>query len=339
MLIVNSKQLPVNAGKDHELYSYANEYKAGIRDLEVRFPSGQIQLKRNGYPRMNKSQDGTPTLPEIPSPVFIKLTCSVDDAIWSYCKGRPVIEANGLMSVREEENSEVLNGEVLHFDLKNKPDYVFYLMYKSGLLGSVYSVYEPEADKLRELETKNSRIKVTSLIWNDLPEDKLRMVCQAWGVKDSGKKNILLLKEEIENKVFAMESIKQKDTSNLMLKGIAEFIAETKADEITRPKAIIQHAVDEGRLVFNNSRFYFDGNEVCYVPPDRHDTRMEYIAAFLRNSDNKEKWDTILRALITQDYVNKMDKYGKRWLASQSGVALNQKEEDLTKALLEAFPL
>lgn len=339
-LIVNSKSLPNNASKEHELYEYVREYQQCVTDLKAKFPTGNIALRRNGYPKVNRSADGSINLPEVPAPIFIKLTSKPDSngAVWGYCKGRPLIHPNGLVDVPPNDNSEVIDSEVLNIPLRSKPDYAFYIMYKSGLLGSEYTVYDPEGDKLAELMEKNAKLKVQSLI-RDTEEEKLRMLSQAWGISKAGTKNILLLQEELENKVFSMEEERKKNPTNLMLKGVAEFIAESKNDEVSRPKAIIQMGFDDGRITFNGSqsKLYFDDTELCYIPSDRQTDKLAFLAQVLRNPDNSEKWMKVLRGLLSKDYIEKMDKYGKRWLAGQLGVPLNKKEEDLVKALLEQF--
>jgi len=340
MLIVNYKVLPNNPSKDHELYTYAKEYQEGVANLKAKFPTGYIQLKRNGYPKMNISPDpNMPSLPEIPPPIFIKLTkTDSNGTVWGYCKGRAKIEANGLASVPEEDNSEILDGEVLNIDLNGKPDYAFFIMNKTGLLRTEFTVYDPQGDKLKDLRDKNAKLKVQSSI-RDMTDEKLRMICQAWGITNAGTKDPLLLQEEIENLVFVTEDKKKKDPTDLMLRGVNEFLAEIKNDEVSRPKAIIQYGIDEKRITFNpaQSKYYFDEAEICYVPLNRHSTRQEFLAQVFRDPDNSEKWVSVLKALVTVDYINAMDKYGVRWLCIQLGIPVNAKEEDLRATLLEQF--
>jgi hypothetical protein len=339
MIIVNSKILDEST-TDSGLKEYAREYRDGVMNLKNKFPTGTIQLQRNGYPMMNVSLDpNMPSLPEIPPPIFIKLTKTVNGVTWGYCKGKPYIQANGLADVPETENAEKIDGEVISIDLRNRPDYAFFIMFKSGILGTHYHVFDPEGDKIRELEAKNAKLKVQYAIRETLTEEKLRMIASAWGVIGAEKKNLLIVQDELETKVFAMDEDKNKNRENLSLKGVSEFLAEIKNDEVTRPKAIIQLAIDEGKLKFDgsNSHFYFNGGDVCYVPVDKQDIRVEVLAKFLRDENNKDVWIGMLKSLIDADYINSTDKFGKRWLASQLGLPLNKKEEEITKALLAEF--
>src|SRR5512133_3167116 len=109
MLLVNSKQLQINASKDKdpEMYVYWKEYKEGIEALETRFPNKDIQLRRNGYPKWNKNPDGTRGLREHPPLLLIKAIGNPDQrgATWAYCKGRPLIQANGLVDVPPNDNT------------------------------------------------------------------------------------------------------------------------------------------------------------------------------------------------------------------------------------------
>jgi hypothetical protein len=139
--------------------------------------------------------------------------------------------------------------------------------------------------------------------------------------------------------VFAMEESKKKNKSDLMAKGVSEFLAEIKNDDLTRPKALIQYGIDEKRIVFNGSqsKFYLDETELCFVPFDKQSTRQDFLSFVLRKPENKDKWQAVLKTLIDAEYVNKLDKYGARWVASQLDVPLNQKEDQLRDSLLALF--
>ena len=195
-LIVNSKILPNNAPKDHELYSFMKEYQDAIAELKTRFVSGQIALRRVGYPKLNRAPDGTSTMPEIPPLLMIKsIKTDSTGATWEYCQGRPLIEANGLVKTPPNDATISIGEEVLMIDLKGKPDYAFFLMYKSGILGTEYQIYDPEGDRMKDLREKNARNQVTNAIWSNMDEPKVRMMAGAWGIKDSNKADLLILKD------------------------------------------------------------------------------------------------------------------------------------------------
>jgi len=337
-LIVNSKQLPDNATKDNELFKFVKEYQDGVSELKLRFLAGDICLRRNGYPRINKSPDGT-RINESPAPIYIKLTRSVNGATWGYCKGRALIHPNGLVEVPPNESYEDIGSEYIHINLSVQPDYAFFMMYKSGILGTEYTVYDPEGDRMKELREKNARMLVTSAIWTGMDDAKLRMMSQAWGIAKAGEKDILILKEEIEKKVFQMEDEKQKNPTDLMLRGIEHFLADSRSDEFTRPKALIQAGIDDKRITYDRNHYYFDGEDLCHVPFGRDNPaeRQEFLAQFCRNPENKEKWLLILKGLLNKDYIETMDKYGCRYFAGQFDLPLNQKEDALKTALLSEF--
>jgi hypothetical protein len=342
MILVNNAILNVKkTDKDYDLASYAKEYQEGVSALRVRFPSGIIQLQQNGYPRINKSLDPEfPDMPEVAPPTYFKLTrTDPNGVIWGYCKGRPKIEANGLASVPEGDNWDVVDGEILSINLNEKPDYAFFIMYKSNLLKGVLHIHDPQGERLKELQEKNDNIKVQSLIWSDLEDNKLRTVAQAWGVSGVDKKEILVIKDELEKKILSMDADKKKHPENLMLRGVAEFISDTKTDEVTRPKAIVQMAFDSGKLKFRptDSHMVFGELDLGFVPFDKQNDKATYIVNMLRLAENKEKWVQILKSLIDKGYIEGLDKHGLRWLATQFDIALNQKEESLRTALLELF--
>jgi hypothetical protein len=45
----------------------------------------------------------------------------------------------------------------------------------------------------------------------------------------------------------------------------------------------------------------------------------------------------MLHALVTKEYIESLDKYGVRWLATQAGLPLNKKEEIIRESLLAEF--
>jgi hypothetical protein len=340
MLIANFKVLNPNS-KDPEVAPYQKEYEDGVKELLGRFPSGVVQLQRTGYPKPIPENKGDMLIqPELPSPIIIKLTKTDKNGVfWGYCKGRADIQANGLANVPVTDNSETFEGEIVAFDLKKKPDYAFFILLKSGIVGTLFHVYDPEGDRMKAAEDKNAKLRVQYAIRENLDDERLKMICSAWGIADVSKKHRLLLQEELEDKIFAMEEAKKKDTTNLMLKGVSEFLAEIKDDDITRPKAILQTALDDKRLTFSesNSHFYFDENDICYVPVDRQENKLGFLVAVLRNPEHKDKWQLILKAVVNKEYIEGLDKYGVRWLATQMGLPLNKKPEVLLESLLAEF--
>lgn len=341
MLLVNHKILVANT-KDPELVPFQKEYEDGIKELLVRFPAGIVQLQRSGYPKTipQGGNSDLPLMPELPSPVIVPLTVSdANGAHWGYCRGSADVQANGLAYIPKNDNTETLAGEIIAFDLKKKPDYAFFMLKKRNIIGTLFHIYDVEGDRIRTAEEKNFKLRVQYAIRENLSDERLKMIASAWDVENASTKNRILLQEELEEKIFSMEERKKKEATNLSLKGVAEFLAEIKDDDVTRPRAIVQLAIDEGRLTFNraNSYFYFDSEEFCYIPVDRQDTRQEYLANVLRNVEHKDKWITVLKAIVTKDYIETLDKYGVRWLATQVGLPLNKKPEELIKALLAEF--
>jgi hypothetical protein len=339
MLIVNNKILTSLNDKSSELYEYAREYDSCIKDLNNRFPSGTITLQRNGYPKINKNPNGIATLPEIAAPIFINLTTSVKGVSWGYCKGAPTKHANGLVDVPDSVKTAEIKGEILVLNLKDEPDYTFFIMYKSKLLGSMFHIFDPEGDKIKELEEKNAKLKVQYAIRESMDEEKLKTMCNAYGIKKVNEKNILILQEELENIVFKQEEEKKKNPTNLMLRGVVEFLGEIKNDDITRPKAVIQNAIESEVLSFNKSqgKYFFDGDELCHVPFSRYEDKQVYVMEYLQRPENAEKWRNVILKTIKKEDIEKMEKYGLRWLATQVDIPLNQKPEDLAKTLLEMF--
>lgn len=334
MLIVNGKVLPANANKDHELFPMVDEYQRAIKKLKAEYPKGEITLARIGYPQVNPTG-----LAEDTPPIYFPMQNTDSSGVaWAYCKGRPVILPEGMRELAKEDRSEVLTDLIL-LDVNKKEDYAFYMMFKSGVLGTLFKVFDPDGDRLKELRLRNERREVEYAISKGMDENKLRNVAASWGVEKAFDKDALLVQADLETKVFALDEKKKKDPTNLQLKGITEFLVEIKSDDFLMPKALVQKAIDYKKLVKDKQeQKYFLGDvEICYIPVNKRNDEVDYIASHLRHPDNKEKWDQFLNEMIDEDFINNGDKYSVRWLASQSGIAMNQQADVIRKLLLDKY--
>lgn len=340
MLIRNYKIFnpSVTDNKD-EQYHDAVDYRAFVKEMGERFPSGMITFKRIGWPRQSKDprDSGLDIFPEIPAPINLRPARNDNGIYWAYCRGRAVIQANGLADIPPDEYV-ILDGEVKSFDLKRDTDLLYFLVKKYPVFAHEYAVFDPEGDRKRELKDKNARIRLQSSI-RDISEEKLRTMAGAWAIPESDSKDMLLLQDDLEKKVLSQEEFKKKNPTDFSIRGIDEFFADMKNDEVVRPKSFLQKAIARDVVTFNarNSHYYVGEMELCYVPVGSLDRRVEFLLQVLLKPENRERWVDILRQVVDQKQIEEMDKYGKRWLAGQVGVALNQKEEELTTALLGVF--
>jgi hypothetical protein len=103
------------------------------------------------------------------------------------------------------------------------------------------------------------------------------------------------------------------------------------------PKALVTKAIDYKHATYKDRVFTLGDIEICTVPFNKKEEHLDYIAGFLRHPDNKEKWDQFLLEMVDKEFIDKLDKYGTRWLASQMDIPLNQQMADLKVALLAKF--
>lgn len=343
-LLANNIVLKPNMSKEHEGYGYYKEYQEGLSRLRADHPSGSLSLKRIGYPQVNRPPEGSgiSPLPEIPPPIYMSPQKNIDGVMWAYCEGAPVIHPNGLADLPKNYDAIDLSGEVINivFDGAGaKPDYAFFIMFKSGVLGSHFNIYDPEGDKIKESEEKHRKLKVQFAIRESLSEEKLRTVASAWGIANAGKRPLTLLQDELEELVFSNEERKKKDPMNPKLKGVGELLAEIKHDDVLRPGALVQYGIDEGRFKYEAGRYkwLFDGNDICDVPINKVDEKEAELKKFLTLPKNKTHWVDVMKALLTKEYLEKVDKYAVQYFCGQLDIALNQKEGALRTALLEAI--
>lgn len=341
MLIVNNKILREGLSKNDELYSFLREYEEGIKNLERNYPRGVVQIKRIGYPKTPPPSTGDIILlPEPAPPIYIKATRDVNGVLWGYCSGRPVIHPNGLVEVPDNANIITLDGEYMTVDYKQRPDYAFYLIYKSGILGLYYEIYDPEGEAIRQAEEKNRYLKMQYLIREGMSEDKCRAVAASWGVTNVGSKHLAIVQEELEKKIIEGEK-KKKESGylSLSIRGIDEFIEEIKSEDWVRPKAIVQMAIDANVVTFRatDSSWYMGDQRLCYVPLDKTDEKREVLTRWFSDENNREIWHDVLRSVVDEDYISSLSKWGLRWLAGEFDIPLNQSIEKLKDALVQAI--
>ena len=342
MIIINSKILDANVP---ELKKYYDEYERGLKTLRANFPSGNIQLRRMGFPRPVKPQsEGAPLIMrENPAPIYMKLTKKVDGVKWSYVKGDYKVEANGLVTPDPSNDTIDLSGEIISLNHKEDPDYAFFFYYKSKQIGNNFYVFDPEGDAIREAKAEKDRKRVEGLIWNDFDDNKVVLMCDAYGIatKEKGGSDINadVLRKKLVTKVFAMEDDKRKHPTDLQKRGVAEFLMEAKADEITRPKQLLQIAIQEKKVVYKDGRFYLGDIDICTVPVmfQPIDKRQDYLATFLRTPNGAESWEMVLKETVDREYLDSLDKYGIWWLADQVGVRRNQQVPAIKQQVYEKF--
>ena len=335
MLLVNNQVLPANANKEtSELFPMVDEYKKKVKELRTNFPKGEITLMRVGYPQTNQTG-----LPEPPLPVFWHMERNDENGVlWSYCKGRPVIQPTGLRELSADDRNEQL-GDTILLDINKREDYAFYMMYKSGIVGNLYKVFDPDGDKLKELRKRDAERDVQFAISRGMDENKLRNTAAAWGVDKAFDRDLLLVKDDLEKLVFFLQEKKEKAHApdNLQMKGITDFLAEIKSEDHLLPKALVQKALDYKKATLVNGQFSLGDIEICTVPFNKKDDPITFIAGHLRHPDNKDKWETFLKEVVDEDFINTGDKYLIRWLSEQVGIPLNQQEAKLRIALLDKF--
>jgi hypothetical protein len=260
-----------------------------------------------------------------------------DGVLWAYCNGSPLLK-DGIRVLPNEMRSEEA-GENIFIDIKKREDYAFYIMFKSGIVGSLFRVFDPERDRLKGLREKNEKRELSFAISKGMDEQKLRAVAGAYGVEKAFEKDVLLVQDDLETLVIAMDEKKKKNPTNLMLKGISDFLAEIKSEDHLMPKAFIQMALDYQKMKWNAADrvFLLQDIEICTVPYDKVQDKISYCATVLRNPDNKDKWEKFLHEVLDEDYISGLDRYSIRWLAKEFDIPLNKKESELRTILLGKF--
>lgn len=320
MLLVNKKPLPSVAKADSsELAEYIKEFQKGLDFFRKEFSRGVIRLNRTGYPR--KAKGKVKPVPPFCMPLewMAENMDKNGSALWSYCKGSPVVQANGLMDIRER--SMWLSGADMSLDWKKDADFAFYFYFKTNMIsGGTYRVKDPEKEAIKRAQARKAKHDLATAIYDGLTdENKLRAVAASWGVDNAYKDLAVLISEKLEKKVIELDEKKSKEPNNHSLRGIQEFLEDVKVGDEIRRKALIQYAIDMGKIKYDSFSIKYkwaDGRDIVMVDP-RYTDRIQFLANYLSHSTQKATWVGFVRGLLDEDLITHQDKRGLYWLAEQ----------------------
>lgn len=323
MLLVNKKPLPSVAKADSsELAEYVKEFQKGMKFFSEEFPRGVIRLNRTGYPR--KAKGKVKPVPPFCMPLewMAENMDKNGSALWSYCKGSPVVQANGLMDIRER--SMWLSGADMSLDWKKDADFAFYFYFKTNMISSgTYRVKDPEKEALKRAQARRAKHDLATAIYDGLiDENKLRAVAASWGVDNAYKDIPDIIREKLEKKVIEADEKKTKEPNNHAIRGIQDFLEDVKVGDEIRRKALIQYAVDQSKIKFDKFAVKYkwaDGRDIVSVDPRFLNNSIEYLANYLSHPTQKTTWVGFVRGLIDEDLIAHQDNRGLYWLAEQLG--------------------
>ena len=332
MLLVNQQELPLNiSDKQNPMYGYVKEYQAQLARLKEEFPKQEIKLKRIGWPKTNNGfLEQTPVM-------VIPLSATVESetgtATWAYCKGRPIIHANGLRDLPEGDKAMTVTEQIV-VDLRKQPDLAVYLWFKSPLVKRNFIIDDPDRDAYKKAMERKHQIDLGEAVWKGLADvNRLRMVAAGWGVARAAELEENVLRDTLEKRILVLEKEKLQHADDLTRRGITEFLADIKADGDLRIRAVLQMAIESGKLKYNmaSGKYFVDNRFLILIPTTHIDRHVDYMAGYYAHHSNREAFVDLLKEIATAEFVDDMDKKGIEWLTGLLNIDTKDKAASALK--------
>jgi hypothetical protein len=342
MILVNQKQLDLSAleNDQHPMHRYAEEYKAGIKQLKNDFGEA-IKFVRPGFTKTVKGIDQrgkeVNNMQELPAPMLAPLKARVTGKagmeIWEYCEGSPELLPNGLWKATGKRSVSI--GDSLTVNLNKDPELAFFLYFKSSVhRGKQIKIDDPAGEAKREGDAKRAELDLDTALYGVLgDEEQLKVMAQAYGISGVDKKHPDSLRKELRTAVLAGDKKRRSDPTS---RGIKDFLEELKVTDSVRLRSLIMTNVDNGKIVwFGDGKFKIGERELCRVPQDALDRKQDFLCAHLLNVANRPKLQDLLRDIITKEYLDKQtDDKTFTWLAKVMGLQHNFKKSEEVKELV-----
>lgn len=274
----------------------------------------KVRINKTGYTEYDRTQT-------IPTQIISKNSDGDDNDFWVYCETAPKILQNG---EKEYDGKPILVTREITVSTKDK-DKIFFLMFLSNAAknGRIFVVNElKEADQRATEMAKNSRI--VFMLMDDLSpvqEPTMRRIAQAFGVSNVDKMTkaqvALRLKDIIEIADKTFDTFRNSDA----------FIKAIDMDESTNTRALVQEAIDAGKIKFDEveSVWYYANEEGIKIKKIINVDLLiagssikrtnELFKHFTATGDRKNELLRLLKYEVDEIEFDKVD-YGvlKKWL-------------------------
>ena len=323
MLIINQAQLNVNVAlqdKTHPMHIYAKEYsfvRPGYPQLVDGITAKGKEVRNIPYPT---AQMRLPLKTNFRHP-------DRGTELWACALDAPKLLPGNLWDLGNKKSFAV--EERLIVNLKNEPDFAFYLCYISNAVrGGHLKIDDPKADLKDKAEKERREIERKTAIWT-CDDNQLRKICQAYGVPDAMKKEPDALRFEIQDVLAKNDVAQQRDPS---IKGTREFLEEMKITDNVRLRAFVRNAIDLGVVSYKlDGRYKIGTREIVRVPKMELDRKFDYLCNFLGSPSNLEELRALLVDVINKEYLDTVeDEKDFQWIGKimdLEGYATKTKEK------------
>lgn len=214
----------------------------------------KVRINETGYKEYDRQQ-------AVPVTSVVRNDNGTDDDFWVYCERSPKIKQNG---EKEYDTTPIVIKREKVVSIKEK-DKLFYLLYlsKAGITGRIFAVNDEKEDKLKVKKLALST-RIGHLLMDEemspVSEITIRKIAKAFGISNvdniPSTKVRLLLKNTIDIADSSGDAFRNSDA----------FVNAVNMDDSIKTRAMVQEAIDEGKIAYNNDGAYFaycsNGDEI-----------------------------------------------------------------------------
>lgn len=213
----------------------------------------KVVINPTGYKEYDRSQ-------AIPVKANVRNSDGTDFDEWRYCTNAPKIKQNG---EKEYDTTPIVITREMNVSTTEK-DKLFFILYlsKAASTGRIYAVNDEKEDLLR-VNKLGQTARINFLLMDEMSpvnEVTIQKVAKAFGVPQVDKLQMSKVRLLLKN------IIDVADSTGDTFRNSAAFVEAVNMNDSIKTRAMVQEAIDAGRITFNSAGSYFaycsEGEEI-----------------------------------------------------------------------------
>lgn len=316
MLFKNHKKVvlaedPLYQEKEAEL----NKFLKGKKFVVFR-ATDKVIINATGSPEPERTYT-------IPVEVIVPNVTQDDNDTWIYCRAAPKVSQNG---EKAYDKTPLIEGRDIIVQATEK-DKIFFLMFLSpAIKNGRFALVDDEKEARETVAALARKTRIDFMLtggeYSPIDESTIRRVAKAFGVGNVDGKQFEKVVIELRNIISVAETNHDKQRNN------EAFLSAINVDESVNTRAILQEAIDEGRVIYEEEKGIYsyageDGvavKKIMNVDPLIQGDKIKRMNAlanlFITNADKRKELIS-LQNYTTEDVDFSTFEYQsiKQWLA------------------------
>ncbi|MHB8871066.1 MAG: hypothetical protein ACYC5G_01240 [Candidatus Doudnabacteria bacterium] len=269
-----------------------------------------------------------------------------DNDTWIYCKTAPKTIQNG---EKEYDRLPMIVGRDIVVQTTEK-DKIFFLMYLSPAVKNGRFILVDEEKEARESVAKLARatridFMLTGGEYSPVDETTIRRVAKAFGVGNVDGKQFEKVVIELRGIIAVAEANHDKQRNN------DAFLQAINVDEAVNTRAILQEAIDEGRVIYEEEKGVYsyageDGvavKKIMNVDPLIQGDKIKRMNAlanlFITNADKRKELINLQNYTVEDVDFYKYSYGSLKQFAAKNGISGQGKADELIPRIIEQYEL